>query len=176
MGNSQAGGGQQNPTVPDGYFGVRVTGEAMRDVLAGEQKAHEEQLNWSVKKAYEEAFERSYSEAQNEFQGALANVASQAYASIRADIQEVHQSQVKNSINMVFLFLFPPELYIYTKITYSNHHQIDSLKVKLAPYSSAVKYCGNEEGALVICLKKENVADCSSFTSAYVACVENINR
>lgn len=71
MGNVQANNASTNqqPFLPDGYFGmflschgltsivilhfagVRVTGDAMRDVLLGEKKVHEEQLNRAVKNA-----------------------------------------------------------------------------------------------------------------------------
>ena len=69
MGNVQASNANTNqqPFLPDGYFGkivschartslvilhltgVRVTGDAMRDILVGEKKVHEEQLNRAVK-------------------------------------------------------------------------------------------------------------------------------
>lgn len=39
------------PIVPSGYFGVRVTGDAMRDVLAGEQKVLQERFDKAVKDA-----------------------------------------------------------------------------------------------------------------------------
>ena len=39
------------PIVPPGYFGVRVTGDAMREVMAGEQKALEDRFNRAVNDA-----------------------------------------------------------------------------------------------------------------------------
>ena len=39
------------PIVPPGDFGVRVTGDAMRDVLSGEQKALEDRFNQAVQDA-----------------------------------------------------------------------------------------------------------------------------
>ena len=53
MGNSNSSednsGG--SGSAPIGYFGVRVTGDAMKGVLAGEQKHMTENINRKIQKA-----------------------------------------------------------------------------------------------------------------------------
>lgn len=49
MGNSNSS--ESSGGAPIGYFGVRVTGDAMKDVLAGEQKHITENMNRKIQKA-----------------------------------------------------------------------------------------------------------------------------
>ena len=51
MGNSNSSEGSGG--VPVGYFGVRITGDAMKDVLAGEEKHITENMNRKIQKAVE---------------------------------------------------------------------------------------------------------------------------
>ena len=54
MGNSNSSENNHsegNGNVPIGYFGVRVTGDAMKDVLANEHQNMTENMNQKIQKA-----------------------------------------------------------------------------------------------------------------------------
>eukprot|EP00607_Mallomonas_marina_P009053 CAMPEP_0182417334 /NCGR_PEP_ID=MMETSP1167-20130531/1768_1 /TAXON_ID=2988 /ORGANISM="Mallomonas Sp, Strain CCMP3275" /LENGTH=159 /DNA_ID=CAMNT_0024590795 /DNA_START=158 /DNA_END=637 /DNA_ORIENTATION=+ len=100
MGNTQGGSSDgaslamnEAPNiVPDGYFGVRVSGSPINGAL-GDKK--------ELEKIIEAAKEEGRKEASREFQGELAKVAQSVYGNVQDQLDQIQEKQAAASKSLI---------------------------------------------------------------------------
>eukprot|EP01041_Mallomonas_annulata_P011629 gene11629-24354_t len=133
--------------VPDGYFGVRVSGAALKDVVGNERTIMEADIN----KALEEAYTKGKQEATSLFQGEIAKVASNVYENVQDQLNTMQETQAAAS----------------KKLT-------ETLKAKLTPLPVTEPCCQTEKTTLLQCYKDHpsSPLTCATQSDAFASCVD----
>ena len=187
MGNSNSSEGEGG--APVGYFGVRVTGDAMKDVLAGEEKHITESMNRKILKAVGRTLNLPLFTLLTLFCTSLHLFSLYLLHSLLVllsmkfeEAYEKGNSETKQKFAESFQAMGQETYMTYMNAIKEIHSQeyensksiIEPLENKLSvpapdPHS---RVCASEEKDLLKCMEGKSMVDCKSFSDHYSHCVQ----
>ena len=136
----------------DGYFGVTVTGDALSNIVCGEDKATQDSMNLKIEQTYKEAYHKGEMNTQEKYKDALKHMGEETQSVYISAMKEMHEKEATSSLSM-----------------------LENLRGKLsvAPPDKLKVSCSREELSLVKCLHvNKGLVDCREFGDMYTACVK----